>query len=181
MCHDFQYFLSSYYSHKRSNSSSQKRSNDLLTQRREQEQVPVSFLIARFHRDRYIVLSPSERTQRPGDTMNGDRRRGPGPGARGPWESTRRGVEEERLVNDSATLCDRYTCVALFSFSSRWFFVAAIGMWAYGPNRAGGQASGAMSDRGPTPCAPAAGACLLYGLSRRCRRAPLSCLQCRLG
>jgi len=26
---------------------------------------------------------------------------------------------ERRLVNDLATLCDRYTCVALFSFSSR--------------------------------------------------------------
>jgi len=47
---------------------------------------------------------------------------------------------ERRLVNDLATLCDRYTCVALFSFSSRWFFVAGIGMWAYGPNWAGGQA-----------------------------------------
>jgi len=49
-------------------------------------------------------------------------------------------------------LYDRYMCVALFSFSSRWFFVVGrdVGIGARSGKR---PRPGAMSDRGPTPCA----------------------------
>jgi len=122
------------HSHKRSDNSYR---NDLAKERAapivSDRAIPRVTVISYYRRPR----GHDDDEDDDGDTMNSDRRRGGG--GTGALERPN-GESKRRLVNDSATLCDRYTCVALFSFSSRWFFVAGIGMWAYGPNRAGGQA-----------------------------------------